>query len=176
VTTLLEVFRRVLDDEEELPFWFKNMRFELNELAPGMDVPNFEFTTVDERLVNQDSLLGNPYILEFALVANPLYQQQYDEAGVLYQIFQSQGLEYFTIAYDPANTIIGFFEERNRYWGLADPESFEQGRLLERFNIQYYPSRVLVDQQGKIVRKFVGEEFDDLIPAINAILNPNPNS
>lgn len=165
---------RYLEEGEELPFWYKNMRFEITELAPGMDVPAYSFVTVDGDTVTNENMLGKPYILEFTLMANRLYQSQYEEATVLYQIYHPAGLEYFTLPFDEsANTVIGFFEERDRFWGLADPPTFNAEQFSDRFNIQFYPSRILIDREGKIVRKFIGEEFDDMIPSIIETVNSN---
>jgi hypothetical protein len=172
---LLEDYKdEFVNEEEELPFWYKNMRFEINEIPPGSEVPEFSFYSVDGDTITNSNMVGKAYILEFTLMANTLYQNQYDEAALIFQIYNSSGLEYYTIPFDnSANTIIGFFEERERFWGLADPPSFDPKGLTERFNIQYYPTRVLVDAEGNIVRKFVGEEFEDMIPAIIETLNIN---
>lgn len=171
---LLSRYERKYEDEEDYSFWFKNVRFELYELTPGNPVPNFEFITSEGDTVNNNTLLGNPYILEFTLMANQLYQQQYDESTVIYQIYGPEGLQYFTIPFDESvNTIIGFFEERDRFWQLADPPSFDARKFTDDFNIQFYPTRILVDAEGNMVRKYIGEEFDGIIPGITETLNLN---
>ncbi|MEQ9265842.1 MAG: hypothetical protein RLN81_11510 [Balneolaceae bacterium] len=169
---LLTAYDKKYNRSEELSFWYKNIRFELTYLAPGMQIPDFSFETVEGATVSRDSLLGKVYVLDFGLMANQLYQEQYDESTVIYQIYAPQGLEYYTIPFDPsANTIIGFFQERTRFWDLADPPSFDKNQLIDRFNLQFFPSRILVDAEGKIVRKFVGQEFEELIPAITNTLS-----
>ena len=158
--------------DAEPSFWYKNMRYEVNNLAPGMDFPEFSFTTTEGDTVSNSAMLGTAYILEFTLMANELYQSQYDEATVIYQLYNPRGLEYFTIPFDQSsNTIIGFFQERDRFWSIAEPPSFSQSEFAEDFNIQYFPTRILIDREGKIVRKFVGEEFEDMIPEITKTLN-----
>ncbi len=160
-----------IKEGEEAPFWYKNMRFELNYLAPGMALPAFKIETTAGDTVSNESMLGTAYVLEFTLMANQLYQQQYDEATVIYQLYNPQGLEYLTIPFDQStNTIIAFFQERDRYWELAEPPSFNKQDFVEDFNVQYFPTRILVDKQGNIVRKYVGEEFEDMIPSITRTL------
>ncbi len=171
---LLSLYERKFEDDEDYSFWYKNVRFELYELTPGQPAPDFEFTTSEGDTITNESLKGNPYILEFTLMANQLYQQQYDESTVIYQIYGPQGLQYFTIPFDESvNTIIGFFEERDRFWALADPPSFDNQQITDDFNIQFYPTRVLVDAEGNMVRKYIGEEFDGIIPGITETLNLN---
>tara|TARA_R110000868_G_scaffold378658_7_gene644226 strand:- start:25308 stop:26630 length:1323 start_codon:yes stop_codon:yes gene_type:complete len=172
---LLEKYNKKYNlDDSELSFWYKNMRFDLTYLAPGMDIPEFSFRTSDGDTITNSSMIGKSYLLEFTLMANQLYQSQYEEATVIYQIYNINGLEYFTIPFDQStNTIIAFFEERDRYWEIADPPSFDRKAFVENFNIQYFPTRILVNKQGKIVRKYIGEEFDGIIPAITETLKNN---
>jgi len=169
---LLAGYEQKYEDAEDYSFWYKNLRFELYELTPGLPAPDFEFSTSDGETVNNASLLGKPYVLEFTLMANRLFQQQYDESTVIFQIYSPQGLQYFTIPFDESiNTIIGFYEERDRYWSVADPPSFDHDKLSDDFNIQFYPTRILIDAEGNIVRKYIGEEFDGIIPGITETLN-----
>ena len=43
--------------------------------------------------------------------------------------------------------------------------------MIDKFNIQFYPTRILIDSEGNIVRKYIGEEFEGIIPGITEILN-----
>lgn len=157
--------------DSEPSFWYKNMRFDLTYLAPGMDIPEFSFVTSEGDTISNTNMRGTPYVLEFTLMANQLYQSQYEEATVIYQIYNANGLEYFTIPFDQSsNTIIAFFQERDRYWQLADPPSFDKKEFVEDFNVQFFPTRILVNKEGKIVRKYVGQEFEGIIPAISETL------
>lgn len=170
----LQKFKRQFEEEEELSYWYKNMRFELEDLAPGTPVPAFEFLSTEGDTVNQETIKGNLTLLEFTLMGNGLYQEQYDQLTVSYQLFADSGLSMYTMAFDESSTtILAFFEERDRYWSLAEPPSMDRKRLLEDFNIQYYPTRVLINSDGTIIRKFIGEELDDLIPYITAHLATN---
>lgn len=167
----LKKFKRSFEQQEELSYWYKNMRFELEDLAPGAAVPDFEFVSTEGDTVNQESIKGNLTLLEFTLMENGLYQDQYDQLTVSYQLFADSGLSIYTMAFDESSTtILAFFEERDRFWSLAEPPSMDRKRLLEDFNIQFYPTRVLIDQEGNIVRKFIGEELDDVIPYITSHL------
>lgn len=168
---LLAEFDEEYNEDSEPTFWYKNMRFDLKNLAPGMKLPDYEFISTEGDTINNANMLGSPYVLEFTIMANKLYQQQYDKATVIYQMYANEGLKYFTIPFDQSvNTIIGFFEERDRYWSIAEPPSLNKKQLADEFNIQFYPTRILIDAEGKIVRKYVGEEFDDIIPDITQTL------
>lgn len=171
---LLSRYERTYEDEEEYSFWYKNIRFELYELPPGNPIPDFVFVTAVGDTISRTSMLGQAYVLEFTEMASRLYQQQYDESTVVYQLYGPQGLNYFTIPFDESvNTIIAFFEERERFWPIADPPTFDKQQIMDDFNIQYFPTRILVDAQGNLVRKYIGEEFDGMIPGITKTLMNN---
>ena len=168
---LLTSFEKNYENPDEYTFWYKNMRFELYDLTPGEPVPAFSFETVDGDTISNESLLGKPYILEFSLMANQLYQSQYEKSTVIYQLYAPQGLQYVTIPFDESsNTIVGFFQERDRFWDIANPPSVDRKKMTEEFNIHFFPTRVLVDAEGNMNRKFIGEEFDGIIPAITQTL------
>ena len=61
----LQKFKRQFEEEEELSYWYKNMRFELEDLAPGTPVPAFEFLSTEGDTVNQETIKGNLTLLEF---------------------------------------------------------------------------------------------------------------
>lgn len=171
---LLSRYERKYEDEEDYSFWYKNIRFDLYQIPPGNPIPDFEFVTAVGDTISRANMLGQVYVLEFTEMASRLYQQQYDESTVLYQLYGPQGLSYFTIPFDESvNTIIAFYEERDRFWPIADPPSFDKQQLMDDFNIQYFPTRILIDADGNIVRKYLGEEFDGIIPDITKTLMNN---
>ena len=158
-------FKRLYEDEEDLSFWYKNMRFELEDLTPGKFIPAFSFVSTEGDTINEESIKGAPTLLEFTLMENGLYQQQYEELKISYQLFSPRGFQIYTMAFDESTTTIGaFFEERDRFWSIAEPSTMNRKSLVETFNIQYYPTRILLDAEGRIIRKFIGEELDDFIP------------
>ncbi|MCG8374278.1 MAG: hypothetical protein MI700_12120 [Balneolales bacterium] len=169
---LLTRYEKSYENEDDYSFWYKDIRFDLYELTPGSPAPDFHFITTEGDTVTNEIVNGSPVILEFTTMANTLYQEQYDESTIIYQLFEPQDLQYYTFPFDESPvTIVSFFDERNRFWSLADPPSFNGKEILEDFNIQYFPTRVLIDAEGNIYRKYVGEEFDGIIPAINETFN-----
>ena len=66
-----------------------------------------------------------------------------------------------------------FFEERVRHWDVASFGSFDIQKLIETFNVTDVPTRILVDQNGNIVRKYVTTEFTDVIQGMNSVINQN---
>lgn len=151
--------------------WADKMGYDLDHLSPGNSIPRFSFQD-DEGVVSSDSLIGSPYILEVTLLANQLYQNEFDRTSVIHNIYGNYGLRIVTIPLDTSQiTIDAFFEERNRAWPVAPADAFEREDLVSRFNIRQVPTWFLVDRNGKIVRKYEGQEYRDIIQKLQTIIS-----
>lgn len=155
--------------------WTERIRYDLNYLAPGLNVPEFEFATGAGDTVTTGSLKGSPYILEISPLANRTYLDDYDRTIVIYEIYKNYGLKIYTIPLDQSQvTVNGFFEERRKVWPVASIGSFDVQYIIEKFNVTQVPTRFLVNEKGELVRKYVRDEFENVIQDLNATLN-NPN-
>lgn len=155
--------------------WVESMSYDINFLSPGDTIPEFEFSQ-NGKIISRDSLSGRPYILEVTRLSNPLYQEQFDRTVVIHSIYKNYGLEIVTLPLDDSQvTVDAFFEERVKPWPVADAQAFNREELLEKFNIRLIPTRFLVDENGQIIRKYVGSEFEDVIQGIQKIINKDNN-
>lgn len=170
----LEAFEKKYKDRKRAMEWAKVIGYDLAYLAPGYRVPDFSFVTQEGDSVSASSLFGKPFIIEITSVANRLYQSQYDRTVVIQQIYQNYDLEIYTIPLDQSEvTVNAFFEDRVQHWGVAKFGTFDIKKLIENFNVTDVPTRILVDQQGNIVRKYVASEFTDVIQGMNTIISQN---
>lgn len=166
----LDVFKEQYPNNKSSKSWVESISYDLNYLSPGDSIPDFQFTQ-NGKTISRDSLLGKPYILEVTRLTNRLYQDQFDRTVVIHSIYKNFGLEVVTLPLDENQvTIDGFFEERIKAWPVADAQAFDREQLLEKFNIQLIPTRFLVDREGSIIRKYVGNEYDDVIQGIQKII------
>jgi len=172
----LEQFEKRYKNKVNAMDWAKNIGYDLAYLAPGFRIPSFSFVTQEGDSVNSSTLIGKPYILEITPVASRLYQNQYDRTMVIHQIYQNYDLEIFTIPLDRSEvTVNAFFNERVKHWGVAAFGSFDIQELIQKFNVTDVPTRILVDQNGNIVRKYVTTEFTDVIQGMNTVVNQSKN-
>ncbi|MEL7834832.1 hypothetical protein [Fodinibius sp. Rm-B-1B1-1] len=161
--------------EDSASTWAKSMTYDLTYLSPGDTIPKFQFSQ-NGQVFSRDSLLEAPYILEITRLSNGLYQEQFDRTVVIHSIYKNYGLQIVTLPLDDSQvTVDAFFEERVKPWPVADAKAFDREELLELFNIRLVPTRFLVDKEGRIVRKYVGNEFDDVIQDIQKIINKDNN-
>lgn len=155
--------------------WANDVRYDLNYLAPGIEMPPFSFVKLNGDSVSNSSLKGRAYLMEITPLTDPLYQSQYDRSIVIYQLYnRDKEIEFFTIPLDTSPvTVNAFYEERPKNWPVAQPGSFDSEQLLKSLNVNRFPTRILVDKNGKIIRKYVAEEYENIIQGLNEIIKQN---
>jgi peroxiredoxin len=166
----LQAFQEKYKDNSSAKNWAESISYDLNYLSPGDSIPDFQFQQ-NGHTISRDSLQGTPYILEITRLSNTLYQQQFDRSVVIHSIYKNYGLQIVTLPLDENQvTIDAFFSERVKPWPVADANAFDRQKLLEKFNVRLIPTRFLIDKQGKIIRKYVGREYDDVINGIQTLI------
>lgn len=171
----LALFEEDFEDDPEAREWLETITYDLNYLSPGDTLPEFSFRDNGDT-INQENLKGTPYILEISPLADQLYQQQYDRTVVIHSIYKNFGLEIITIPLDDSQlTVNAFFDERVQPWPVASVDDFDRDEIEEKFNVKIYPTRFLVDKEGRIVRKYVGREYSEIIQGIKSIIENEEN-
>ncbi len=166
---LLYQMRRDLPVDPIAKAWSGDWLPEFTRLARGEEIPSFQ-GWADGEVVSRETLLGNPYLIEFTRFANRRYQDELDRLSVLYQLFKPTGLEIVTFAQDisPLRKET-FLDEWALEWVIADSVSPDWPELIERFNLTEAPIRILVDQEGKIYRKYFAGEFESILAGIQVL-------
>lgn len=168
---LLEDFKRTYSDNKSAMEWAENMTYDLVTLAPGRPFPEFSFTDTDGETISNETLENSPYLIEITRFDNAVYQEQYDQAVVINQIYGSHGLKMITIPLSTSDVALNaFFDERPKLWPVIDPGSFNADELIEKYNVQRLPTRFLVNDQGIIIRRYIGAEFNNIIQGLQNIL------
>ena len=165
---LLDSYEQDYADSPSSKKWIRRIRYDLNYLAPGVDAPDFSFVTMEGDTVNNQSLKGSTYIIEISPLANFEYQNDYDRTMVIGEIYKNYGLKIFTIPLDQSEvTVNAFFEERRKAWPVAKLGSFDVQQIIQKFNVVQVPTRILVDKDGVVIRKYERNEFSDVIQGLN---------
>lgn len=168
---LLQEFEENYRNNRNAQSWAEAISYDLNYLSPGDTIPSFSFK-VNGNTFSRDSLMGTPYILEITTLANRLYQDQYDRTVAIHSLYKNFGLQVITIPLDNSQvTVDAFFEARGiKPWPVAPAQAFKRQELLELFNVRVIPTRFLIDREGRIIRKYVGREYTDVIQGIQTII------
>lgn len=154
--------------------WARRIRYDLNYLAPGVTAPDFSFITMEGDTVSNSALQGDVYILEISPLANVQYQNDYDRTVIIHEIYKNYGLKIFTIPLDQSElTVEGFFEERRKVWPVAKMGSFDVQNIIQKFNVVQIPTRLLIDKNGTLIRKYERNEFEEVIQGLNQAFQEN---
>jgi hypothetical protein len=170
----LEEFKDQYMNFRDAASWVERFEYDLTSLAPGSELPEFEMISIEGDTITKESMLGTPYLLEFTRLDNFLYQQQFDRNIAIYHIYKNYNVEFITIPFHASTVVMNaFFEERARLWPFAQPGMFNESQLREDFNLNILPTRILVDENGIIIRKYEGTEFNDIVRGLQIVLTNN---
>ncbi|MDZ7805649.1 MAG: hypothetical protein U5K71_00870 [Gracilimonas sp.] len=173
---LLDNYEQDYSDSPSSKKWIRRIRYDLNYLAPGVTAPDFSFVTMEGDTVNNERLKGSTYIIEISPLANYEYQNDYDRTMVISEIYKNYGLKVFTIPLDQSEvTVNAFFDERRKAWPVAKLGSFDVQDVIQKFNVIQVPTRILIDKDGVVIRKYERNEFSEVIQGLNRAFN-NSNS
>lgn len=166
---LLDSYEQDYSERSSSKKWARRIRYDLNYLAPGVTAPEFSFVTMEGDTINNEVLKGSTYILEISPLANYEYQNDYDRTLIINEIYKNYGLKIFTLPLDQSEiTINAFFEERRKAWPIAKLGTFDVQQIIQKFNVVQVPTRILVDKEGVVIRKFERDEFSDVIQGLNS--------
>ncbi len=148
-------FKEEFGEEPDVQEWLSSIEYDLNNLAPGMEAPDFRIPLMNgDELTNAD-LSGSPYILEFVNYESPDYHFSFPSLSELADRFSDDNLRIISIpTHDSQSTIEGFFSEREKKWDIASAGVYTDEELIETFNVDQIPVRILVNADGRIVRKY----------------------
>lgn len=168
---LLEDFKQTFSDHDEAMLWAENMTYDLSALAPGRPFPEFTFVDTDGDIISSETLENSPYLIEFTRFDNPLYQEQYEQTIIIHQIYRNHGLQIVTVPLATSPVALNaFFEEQAKLWSVVGPGSFDADEIIDTYNIQQVPTRFLVNDQGDIIRRYIGPEYNYIIQGLQNIL------
>ena len=171
---LLEQFRNSYSESEQAMDWAENISYDLEFLAPGSPFPSIGFRISNGDSLNTEELEGQPFLIEVTRFDNRLYQQQFDRTVAIYQIYRNFDLEIITIPIETTSvTKEAFFQERSRLWQIAQPNSFDADEIIDILNINRVPTRFLVNRDGQIIRRYIGNEYDDVVRGLQQIITTN---
>lgn len=167
---VLDQFKETYADQEMAMQWAEDISYDLEFLAPGYPFPNLQFQLVDGDSLSTQDLRGSPFLIEITRFDNALYQQQFARTVAIHQIYKNFGLEIITVPLATTDvTMDAFFQERQRLWTVVQPNSFDADKLIERLNLNRVPTRFLVNSEGNIIRRYVAEEYDDIVRGLQQI-------
>lgn len=151
--------------------WADRAIYEIEHLSPGMPAPGFELTAREGQPVRLDRLKDRYVVLEFYHPQEETYQRQLATRNALHDAVGRDTLAFVSISVLPDTLLNDAFAEGRIFPGIhvIAPEGL-QSDVARAYNVNTVPTRVLVDREGRIVRKYVGNTLARLQEDLIALL------
>jgi cytochrome c biogenesis protein CcmG/thiol:disulfide interchange protein DsbE len=133
-------------------------------------VPEFQLTSLDGRPMDLASQRGNVVVINvFASWCDPCRQEAADLEQV-WRLYRDRGVQFYGIAYKDAESKAQAFLDE---FGVSYPSTVEPGnRTARAYGLTGVPETFVVDQQGQLVRHFLGPITQaELIAEIDPMLS-----
>lgn len=132
--------------------------------------PQAGVTTLKGEKIALDSLRGKVVLVNFWATSCPGCIHEMPELANTYRKYHSQGLELVAVAmnYDPPDYVRRFSEDNHLPFTVALDSD---GSAAQAFGARVTPTTFVIDKQGRIAQRFVGEpDFAKLNGLIEQIL------
>lgn len=169
---LLMDFRNQHTDNPMLAEWVESMVYDIENLFPGMPVPEFSLQLLKGGRIQSSDLSGKLFLIEFANFASPDFQTETTLLSFFYEQNKDRGFEVITIPiHDSRVTVSAFVEDRSISWPVVAAGQYNSTDLATTFNLSVLPTRFLVDAEGRIIRKYSGTNIGIIQNDISILLN-----
>ncbi|WP_186136301.1 TlpA disulfide reductase family protein [Burkholderia gladioli] len=137
-------------------------------------VPDATFTLLSGQKVSTSSdLKGKVYLVNFWATSCETCMKEMPQMVQTYNRFKGQGLEFVAVAmnYDSPMYVANYAQTRQLPFKVA----FDDGSIAKQFgNVQLTPTTFVVDKDGKILKRYVGEpQFAELDQLLQKALGSN---
>lgn len=145
--------------------------FGYRALAPSSAVPPATFTLLSGEKVTTADLKGKVYLINFWATSCTTCVKEMPDMIKTYQQFKDRGLDFVAVAmnYDPPMYVANFAKTRELPFKVAMDSDGSAARAFG--NVQLTPTTFVVDKNGKILKRYVGEpEWDALHKLLDGAL------
>lgn len=129
-------------------------------------VPDATFTLLSGQKISTADLKGKVYLINFWATSCTTCMQEMPQMVQTYNRFKGEGLEFVAVAmnYDAPMYVTNYAQTRQLPFKVA----MDDGSAAKQFgNVQLTPTTFVVDRDGKILKRYVGEpqfaELDQLL-------------
>ncbi|SDC40722.1 Thiol-disulfide isomerase or thioredoxin [Cupriavidus sp. YR651] len=145
--------------------------FGYRALTPASTVPAATFTLLSGEKVSTADLKGKVYLVNFWATSCTTCVKEMPDMVRTYKQYKDKGLEFVAVAmnYDPPMYVMNYAKTRELPFKVAMDSD---GAAAKAFgNVQLTPTTFVVDKNGKILKRYVGEpEWDALHKLLDGAL------
>ena len=129
----------------------------------------FSLTTLDDMIIDSQSLHGQVIMLDFWSSWCAPCRAEAPILSKVYNHYEGEPVEFIGVSiWDNESDVKNFHDQ----FAISYPVSIDQhGKLAVEFGIKGIPEKLFIDQEGNIIRKFVGPmDEPTLISIIDSLL------
>ena len=145
--------------------------FGYRALSPSSQVPAATFTLLSGEKVSTGDLKGKVYLINFWATSCATCVKEMPDMVRTYEQYKGKGLEFVAVAmnYDPPMYVMNYAKTRGLPFKVAMDSD---GAASKAFgNVQLTPTTFVVDKDGRILKRYVGEpEWDALHKLLDGAL------
>jgi peroxiredoxin len=134
-------------------------------------VPDATFTLLSGQKVSTSDLKGKVYLINFWATNCDTCMKEMPQMVNTYNRFKGKGLDFVAVAmnYDAPMYVTNYTQTRQLPFKVA----MDDGSAAKQFgNVQLTPTTFVVDKNGKILKRYVGEpQFAELDQLLEKALN-----
>ena len=119
--------------------------------------PNFKVSEISGKTITQTDIAGKVTVINFWATSCVTCVKEMPQLVSTYEKFKPQGLEFIALAmsYDPPMYVVNFAETRKLPFIVAMDSDGSAAKSFGK--IQLTPTTLVINKQGKIVKRYVGE-------------------
>lgn len=145
--------------------------FGYRALSPASAVPDATFTLLSGQKISTTDLKGKVYLINFWATSCVTCVKEMPQMVDTYKQYKDKGLDFVAVAmnYDPPMYVANYAKTRELPFKVAMDSD---GAAAKAFgNVQLTPTTFVVDKNGKILKRYVGEpEWDALHKLLDGAL------
>ncbi|SDP75253.1 Thiol-disulfide isomerase or thioredoxin [Ralstonia sp. 25mfcol4.1] len=145
--------------------------FGYRAMSPASKVPDATFTLLSGQKVSTADLKGKVYLVNFWATSCATCVKEMPQMIDTYKQFKDKGLDFVAVAmnYDPPMYVANYAKTRELPFKVAMDSD---GSAAKAFgDVQLTPTTFVVDKNGKILKRYVGEpEWDALHKLLDGAL------
>ncbi|HAC14465.1 MAG TPA: hypothetical protein DCE78_00755 [Bacteroidetes bacterium] len=150
-------------NDEPFQEWATSVKYELENLIPGREIPDFSIQINADETISKASMAGKYYLLEVVLLADANYQATYPDLLTMYDDVSAKNVVFYSMPLDNSQvTIDAFFEERAKSWTFSNAGSLDQSNMLDVLRIDQVPTRYLIGPDSKIISRYITHDLTGL--------------
>ncbi|NTS40363.1 TlpA family protein disulfide reductase [Flavisolibacter sp. BT320] len=149
----------------------KDIRANIKQLAAtemehhkmeGSELPDYAFTDINGRKYNKANTKGNVLLLKCWFINCVACVKEFPELNKLVDHYRDKkDLLFVSLAMDTKEKLVSFLKKKPFSYAVV-PEA--EGYMSGKLNVSAYPTHILVDRAGKIVK--VTNTVEDIIPFV----------